>query len=170
MWSGRASTLSFNGSDSMLTGCAISFTLYKALLFTDGRYFLQAKNQLDELNDTIVVLRFWGFFWFFYLLTITCDKEHETGSPRYFRVRPDTNFIDKTYQLGRSSCSRCLGKIKKFFLGVKCGSMKELGLKLGSFYKDRHRHYTYCACTWKRIIGEKSIRSLFVPWRVSSSR
>ena len=39
------------------SGCAI-VTLDKAFLFTDGRYFLQAENQLDELSDTILVWRF----------------------------------------------------------------------------------------------------------------
>ena len=38
----------------IVTGCAI-VTLDKAFLFTDGRYFLQAENQLDELSDTILV-------------------------------------------------------------------------------------------------------------------
>ena len=38
------------------SGCAI-VTLDKAFLFTDGRYFLQAENQLDELSDTILVWR-----------------------------------------------------------------------------------------------------------------
>jgi Xaa-Pro aminopeptidase len=36
----------------MLAGCAI-VTVDNALLFTDGRYFLQAGKQLDELASSI---------------------------------------------------------------------------------------------------------------------
>ena len=41
----------------IVLGSAI-VTLDKAFLFTDGRYFLQAENQLDELSDMILVWRF----------------------------------------------------------------------------------------------------------------
>ena len=37
----------------MLAGCAI-VTVDNALLFTDGRYFLQAGKQLDELSSMCV--------------------------------------------------------------------------------------------------------------------
>ena len=39
----------------IVLGCVIA-PLDKAFLFTDGRYFLQAENQLDELSDAIRII------------------------------------------------------------------------------------------------------------------
>ena len=104
----------------IVPGCAV-VTLDKAFLFTDGRYFLQAENQLDELSNTILQLEDSE------IDNVACDKEldlDETGSSRYLirsSIFTGQMLIAKSFR-----CTNLAGVLVqgeeglKSFLGVKC--------------------------------------------------